>query len=171
MGSFTLLLGGARSGKSTLAVEAGRRHGGDVVVIATAEPVDDDMAARIARHRAERPGWPVIEEPVRLADAIRNAPAEALVIVDCVTVWVANLLHHGVDLRIEPVVDALVSRAGPAVVISNEVGLGVVPASESGRQYRDLIGAANQRLAAAATNTLFMVAGRAVRLDDPWALL
>ena len=171
MGSFTLLLGGARSGKSTLAVEAGRRHGGDVVVIATAEPVDDDMAARIARHRAERPGWPVIEEPVRLADAIRNAPAEALVIVDCVTVGLANLMHHGVDLQIEPVVDALTSRVGLAAVISTEVGLGVVPASVSGRRYRDLIGAANQRLAAAARTTLFMVAGRAVRLDDPWASL
>jgi adenosylcobinamide kinase/adenosylcobinamide-phosphate guanylyltransferase len=91
---LTFLVGGARSGKSTLAVELGVRHDGDVVFVATAEPVDDDLRDRIAAHRAERPGWPTVEAPIELAAAIDAAPPDALVIVDCLTVWVGNLLHH-----------------------------------------------------------------------------
>ncbi|MET0324108.1 MAG: bifunctional adenosylcobinamide kinase/adenosylcobinamide-phosphate guanylyltransferase, partial [Ilumatobacteraceae bacterium] len=94
---LTLLLGGARSGKSTLAVEIGRRHDGPVTFVATSEPIDGDMSDRIARHRAERPGWPTMEEPLDLAGALTAVDDGNLVIVDCLTLWVGNLLHRGDD--------------------------------------------------------------------------
>jgi adenosyl cobinamide kinase/adenosyl cobinamide phosphate guanylyltransferase len=174
MGAITFLVGGARSGKSSLAVEIGRRHRGDVVVVATAEAFDDDLRARIDRHRAERPGWPTIEEPLDLADALRHCNADALVIVDCLTVWLGNLLHAGendVDGRTTDALGALAERPGPSVVISNEVGLGVHPETAIGRDYRDLLGRLNQRVATVASTSLLLVAGRAVELRDPWELL
>ncbi|MFT3852842.1 MAG: bifunctional adenosylcobinamide kinase/adenosylcobinamide-phosphate guanylyltransferase [Ilumatobacteraceae bacterium] len=178
MGTITFLVGGARSGKSALAVELGRRHGGEVVVVATAEAFDDDLRDRIARHRAERPAWPTIEEPLDLAGAVRRAPAGALLIVDCLTVWLGNVLHAGAtgaaidtDAATAELVDTLLRRDGPSVVISNEVGLGLVPDTPLGRTYRDLLGRINQAAAAAATTSLLLVAGRATVLRDPWEML
>lgn len=173
---LTFLVGGARSGKSTLAVELGVRHDGDVVFVATAEPVDDDLRDRIAAHRAERPGWPTVEAAIELAAAIDAAPPDALVIVDCLTVWVGNLFHH----RPEPadrarayaqLLDVLRRRTGPTVVVSNEVGLGLHPDTSLGREYRDELGRLNQRVAAAAHTALFLVAGRALPLVDPREVL
>ncbi len=180
MGALTFLVGGVRSGKSRLAVEIGRRHGGDVVVLATAEAVDGEMVSRIARHRAERPDWPTIEAPLEVAAAVSSAPPEALIIVDCLTVWLGNLAHERgslaspeCDARVlaDDVVRELVQRSGPSVVISNEVGMGVHPETALGREYRDALGAINQLVAAAATTTLLVVAGRALRLRDPWEVL
>jgi len=176
---ITFLLGGARSGKSTLAVEIGRRHaatGGDVVFVATAEAFDDDLRSRIALHRLERPDWPTVEAPVALAAAITDVPADALVIVDCLTVWLGNLFHHvrapheRADAQ-RSFVAALAHRSGPAVVVSNEVGLGLHPDTSMGREYRDELGRLNQRMAAAADRTLLLVAGRALPLADPWEVL
>jgi len=174
-GILTLLLGGARSGKSTLAVELGRRHGGPVTFIATSPAIDGDLDARIARHRAERPDWPTVEEPLDLAGVLRAA-GDDLVIVDCLTLWVNNLMHRGDD---EAAIDCLAAdtaavaagRRGPTVVITNEVGMGVHPASELGRRYRDALGRVNQRWAAVADTSLLLVAGRAIPLTDPWTLL
>jgi adenosylcobinamide kinase / adenosylcobinamide-phosphate guanylyltransferase len=171
VGSVTFLLGGARSGKSSLAVEIGRRHAGEVVFIATAELSDDDMASRIARHRDERPDWPTIEAPLDLATAIADAPGEVLLIVDCLTVWVANEMHHRGVVDATGVVGALSGRPGCSVVISNEVGMGVHPETELGRLYRDELGRANQAVAAIAEPALLLVAGKAMRLDDPWKAL
>lgn len=173
---LTLLLGGARSGKSSLAVEIGRRHDGPVVVVATAEPFDDDLTARVARHRDERPAWPTIEEPVDLAGAVAGCADDALVIVDCLTVWLGNLFHHipSVDDRtatIDAAVLALATRTGSTVVVSNEVGLGLHPDTALGRDYRDELGRLNQRLADVADNAVVMIAGRALPLVDPWTLL
>ena len=168
MGDVILLIGGARSGKSALAVEIGQRHEGEVVLIATAEPFDDDMRSRIARHRRDRPGWPVIEQSRDLGKAIAAAPSDPLLIVDCLTVWVANELHHGGSIDADAVTAALAGRSGPSVVITNEVGLGVHPETELGRTYRDELGRVNQAIAAVASRTLLMVAGRALRLGDPW---
>jgi adenosylcobinamide kinase / adenosylcobinamide-phosphate guanylyltransferase len=173
---LTLLLGGVRSGKSRLATEMGVRHqaaGGTVVFVATAEPFDDDLRDRVWRHRVERPNWPTVEEPIDLARAIAAIPAEALAIVDCLTVWTGNLFHHlpdeaGRHAHLDAAVGALVERAGPTVVVSNEVGLGLHPETELGREYRDELGRLNQRVAAVADRTLFLVAGRAVPLVDPW---
>ena len=168
MGDVTLLIGGVRSGKSALAVEIGQRHAGDVVFMATAEPFDDEMRTRIERHRHDRPEWPVIESPVELGAAIAAAPADALLIVDCLTVWVANELHHGGTIDAAAVAVALAERRGPSVVITNEVGLGVHPETELGRFYRDELGRANQAIATIASKTLLLVAGKALRLGDPW---
>ena len=168
MGNVTLLIGGVRSGKSSLAVEIGRRHDGDVVFVATAESFDDDMRSRIQHHRDERPDWPTIEAPLELAEAIATAPTAPLMIVDCITVWVNNAMHHRREIAAEPVIAALVERSGPSVVITNEVGLGVHPETEMGRRYRDELGRVNQALAGAASATLLLIAGKALRLGDPW---
>jgi adenosylcobinamide kinase / adenosylcobinamide-phosphate guanylyltransferase len=169
MGALTLLVGGARSGKSSFAVEVGRSHDGEVVFVATAERVDADMTSRIDRHRAERPSWRTIEAPVDLAGAVSAAATDALVIVDCLTVWVGNLLHHGeeVDARLDAFLGALDVRVGRAVVVSNEVGMGVHPTTELGREFCDLLGHVNQRVARHAERTLLLVAGRALALREP----
>ncbi|MBA3606171.1 MAG: bifunctional adenosylcobinamide kinase/adenosylcobinamide-phosphate guanylyltransferase [Actinomycetota bacterium] len=173
---ITLLLGGARSGKSALAGELGRRHDGPVTYLATCPPLDDELRERIARHRADRPGWPTIEEPFDLAGALATVDGTTFVIVDCLTLWVSNLLARGDD---DASIHALATRtaalaagrAGPTVVVSNEVGLGVHPSTELGRRYRDVLGDVNQAWVRVAGTTLLLVAGRAVRLDDPVALL
>jgi adenosyl cobinamide kinase/adenosyl cobinamide phosphate guanylyltransferase len=168
VGEVTLLIGGARSGKSALAVEMGRRYDGNVVFLATAEPFDADMSSRIARHRNDRPDWPLIESPRDLDSAVAASPTSSMLIVDCLTVWVANELHHGGSIDAQAVARALTDRGGPSVVITNEVGLGVHPETELGRSYRDELGRVNQAIAAVATRTLLLVAGRAIRLGDPW---
>lgn len=172
--ALTLLIGGARSGKSSMAVELGRRHNGPVTVIATLVPDDDALVARVTRHRAERPDWPTIEAPHDLVDAVGRA--EGLAIVDCLTLWVSNLMLRGDDD--EAIDNAAVAAAGaaaqrgePTVVISNEVGLGVHPETELGLRYRDVLGRVNQRFATRAETSLLLVAGRALALKDPWSLL
>jgi adenosyl cobinamide kinase/adenosyl cobinamide phosphate guanylyltransferase len=168
MGDVTLLIGGVRSGKSALAVEIGRRHAGDVLFIATAEPFDDEMRSRISRHRDDRPDWPTIEAPIDLGAAIATASEDALLIIDCLTVWVGNELHHRGSIDVDAVARALTVRQGPSVVVTNEVGLGVHPETELGRTYRDELGRVNQVIAAVATTSLLMAAGKALRLSDPW---
>jgi adenosylcobinamide kinase/adenosylcobinamide-phosphate guanylyltransferase len=182
----TLLLGGARSGKSTLAVGIGRAWPGAVTFVATArlddDLGDDDLAQRVARHRAERPPtWTTIEPsaaqtlPLDVCRAVRDAPTDALVIVDCVTLWIADeLVQHGgpaSEVAAQELARTVQGRVAPTVLVSNEVGLGVHPDTALGREFRDVLGRANAALAAVADRTLFLVAGRAVRLDDPWELL
>ena len=182
---FTLLLGGARSGKSALAVALGRSWEGPVTLVATARLHDDennandgdhDLAMRVARHQAERPArWTTVETAGDVVGALRYSPSDTLVIVDCITLWVAAAFDQPDELTIEA--DALTlarvaaSRPAPTVLISNEVGLGVHPSSDVGRRFRDTLGRVNTTLAAHAHRTLFLVAGRALRLDDPWSLL
>ncbi|MCY7297650.1 MAG: bifunctional adenosylcobinamide kinase/adenosylcobinamide-phosphate guanylyltransferase [Ilumatobacteraceae bacterium] len=179
-GALTFLIGGARTGKSTLAVQVGEHHGGAVHFIATAEPFDDDLRERVERHRAERPlAWTTAEVPVELAGAIDGAPPDAFVIVDCLTVWLANLLIHVIDPQRRAqyehdTVAALRERAAttsPVVVVSNEVGMGIHPDTPMGREYRDELGRLNQLVAAAADTSLLVVAGRALRLENAWDLL
>lgn len=175
--SLTLLLGGARSGKSSLAVEMGMRHDGPVTYVATAAALDDDMAARIRRHRDERPPtWTTIEERVDLVGAIDASGAESLVIVDCLTLWTTNLLLDGHDDdEIRRLADESAAHAASSpcriVAISNEVGLGIHPESELGRRFRDVLGWVNQSWARAADESLFLVAGRVLPLEDPWKRL
>lgn len=181
--AITLLLGGARSGKSSFAVEYGQRRGGHVVYLATAPPVDDDladddMARRIVRHRGERPAsWTTIEETVDLLAAIDRAGDDTdLLIIDCLTLWASNLMWQGrSDEAIVDAADAAAARcrelSAQVIVISNEVGLGVHPETPLGRRYRDVLGLVNQRWATAADEALLMVAGRALRLQSPGELL
>ncbi len=171
-----VLLGGARSGKSDLAVRLAERQTTPVVFIATAEAGDGEMAARIARHRSERPaGWETIEAPVELAEAIAAAPAECAVIVDCLTLWTTNVLAAHEPTEIERLAEAGAAvarrRSGLTIVVSNEVGLGIVPDNVLARSYRDVLGRVNAIWADAADRALLLVAGRALPLADPWDLL
>jgi adenosylcobinamide kinase / adenosylcobinamide-phosphate guanylyltransferase len=169
--TLTFLLGGARSGKSSLAVELALAWDGPVMFIATGEPGDDEMAERIRRHQAERPvHWRTVEAPVDALGVLERVPQEAAVVLDCLSLWVANLLTRGDDEReIEAANDALVAvaatRPSLTVVVSNEVGLGVVPRTELGRRYRDVLGRVNARWAAEAEHAAFVVAGRTLRLS------
>jgi adenosyl cobinamide kinase/adenosyl cobinamide phosphate guanylyltransferase len=166
--TLTLLLGGARSGKSDAAVRLG---GERATLIATAVPGDDEMAERIRRHRAARPsGWVTVEEPVDLGGALAALPAPEPVVIDCLTLWIANLVEAGrTDTEIveegRRVAAVAASRQGATIAVSNEVGLGIVPATPLGRRYRDLLGSVNADWAAAADRTLLLVAGRALELD------
>jgi len=174
---LTFLLGGARSGKSALAQQMAERSRLEVTIVATAEEFDPDLRARVARHRADRPaGWTTVEEPLWLGRGVREASPDQFLVVDCVTVWLGNLVHRlgtgAVEEEVDHLVEALQTRRiAPTVVVSNEVGLGIHPETELGREYRDLLGRTNQRIAAVADTTLLLVAGRALRLDDPWTAL
>ena len=167
--TLTLLLGGARAGKSALALRRARAHDRPVVFIATAQARDAEMTERIARHRAERdPDWSTVETPADLAGALAAAPAGACVIVDCLTLWVANLLERD-DAVIVPLAAEAAAlaagRASPTIAVSNEVGMGVVPASAVGRRYRDVLGTVNAIWAERATAAALVVAGRALWLE------
>jgi adenosylcobinamide kinase/adenosylcobinamide-phosphate guanylyltransferase len=167
---LVLLVGGARSGKSALAVRAAASWPSTVAFIATAEAKDDDMTERIRRHRRARPStWDTIEAPLELRAALAQVPNEACLIVDCLTVWVANLLERRWSQ--EAIVNEAAAAAGdaaarpsPTIVVSNEVGLGIVPENPLGRSYRDVLGRVNATFAATADDAHFVVAGRLVPL-------
>jgi adenosylcobinamide kinase / adenosylcobinamide-phosphate guanylyltransferase len=170
--SLVVLLGGARAGKSALAVELAREWDGPVVYVATAEAGDDEMARRILRHRDERPGeWRTIEEPVALREVLAAIDAGAYAIVDCLTLWVANLLERvdgDVLAEAEATAAVAAARDAPTIVITNEVGLGVVPAAPLGREYRDVLGAVNASFVSRADEAVLVVAGRALPLVPRW---
>ncbi|HEU4905298.1 MAG TPA: bifunctional adenosylcobinamide kinase/adenosylcobinamide-phosphate guanylyltransferase [Solirubrobacterales bacterium] len=168
---LTLLLGGARSGKSALALRRAAAASGPVVFIATGEALDAEMEARIARHRAERdPAWTTVEAPLDLHGTLAQAPARACVLVDCLSFWVANLLRSGLGeaeiLERTAAAAALARRrVGATIAVSNEVGMGVIPEYELGRRYRDLLGWVNAAWAERAEEALLVVAGRTLRLE------
>lgn len=171
---ITVLLGGARAGKTSFAERLAATAGGPVTYLATSPRIDGDLdlEARIARHRADRPdAWSTVEEEIDVAGAIR-AIGDGVIVFDCVTTWVGNLMHRGdeeaaVLARTDDAVDAALHRNGPTIVVTNEVGLGVVPPTPLGRTYRDVLGRANQRWVGAADRALLIVAGRALTLDAP----
>lgn len=168
--ALTLLLGGARSGKSALALRRARALGWPVVFVATGEARDAEMAERIARHRAERdPGWSTVEAPLDLAAALGAVPAGACAIVDCLSLWVANLLERGASegdvARLAAEAARLAAqREGPSIAVTNEVGMGVVPPYELGRLYRDVLGRVNAIWADHAAEAVLVVAGRSLAL-------
>lgn len=172
---YSLLLGGARSGKSALAERLASGWSGNVTVLATAEGFDEDLRARIARHRADRPlHWSTVEEPIAISAAA--AEADGFLVVDCITVWLGNAMHRGlseerIHQEIVDLVGVLTTRQNPSIVVSNEVGLGVHPETELGRSYRDLLGRVNVRLAASARDSYLLVAARLLRLESIETLL
>jgi adenosyl cobinamide kinase/adenosyl cobinamide phosphate guanylyltransferase len=169
---LTFLVGGSRSGKSRLAQAMAARTERPVVVIATAEAGDDEMAARIGRHRADRPpGWTTFEEPIDLDRALRSAAPDAFVVIDCLTLWVSNLLGReltddDVAIRADAAAELAAAHPGGAVAVSNEVGMGVVPANAMARRYADLLGRVNATWAAAADRPFLVVAGRTIPLGS-----
>ena len=153
--TLVVYVGGARSGKSTLAVERAKAEGVPVTFIATGEAGDDEMAERIALHQAERPPeWTTIEEPVALSSALASVSDADTVIVDCLSLWIANGGDGGVPA----------DRAGLTIAVTNEVGLGIVPDNALARSYRDHLGRVNAAWVDAADEAFFVVAGRALRL-------
>jgi adenosylcobinamide kinase/adenosylcobinamide-phosphate guanylyltransferase len=156
---LTLILGGARSGKSAYAealIDAG-------LYLATAEPGDAEMADRIAQHRARRgPGWTTVEAPLDLAEALAaHARADRPILVDCLTLWLSNLMlqDRDVDAATSALIDGLPRLAGPVVFVSNEVGLGIVPDNALARRFRDAAGRLNQAVAAACQHVVLIAAG------------
>jgi adenosylcobinamide kinase/adenosylcobinamide-phosphate guanylyltransferase len=181
---LTFILGGARSGKSELATRLAASSGRDVLFVATMRELDDEMRARVAAHRAERPAsWRTIESPIDLLHAVQSeATSGGFVVIDCVTVWIANRLMDAlpdpdgaaaedvdrVSAELARDVSRFASWAGAfdgdVAIVSNDVGGGVVPAYRLGRVFRDATGAANKTLAAAAARTYYVVAGMALDL-------
>lgn len=171
--ALSILLGGARSGKSTLAVSCGSAYRGPVCFIATATAGDDEMVTRIAHHRAERPAiWETVEEPLELEAALAGAEQDALVIVDCLTLWVSNLLAAGTgEQDIADLADRAArraaERAAPVIAVSNEVGMGIVPANSLVRRFRDIHGRVNAIWVAQAGQANLVVAGALLGLAAP----
>ena len=170
-----LILGGVRSGKSRLALllAAAMPRGSRGAFLATAQALDGDMEARIARHRAERPaGWATLEEPYDVVAACGSLAGRVdVVVLDCVTLWVANLLLRGDEEKsILAAADALAhflaERRFSLIIVSNEVGAGVHPPTEVGLLFRDALGGVNQRIAAAADRVSYMVAGLPMTIKD-----
>ena len=172
---LTLILGGARSGKSAYAEQIGRESGKPVLFVATAAALDDEMRERIQRHREARPHeWQTLEAPVNVGSILVSEAFQfqaEVIILDCVTLLVSNLLlvlpedaaieqvMKNVQTEIDFLLEAQTRIGGQWLIVSNEVGLGVVPPYPLGRMYRDALGWANQRLARAADRVIFMVAG------------
>lgn len=170
---LTLILGGARSGKSSYAQRLAAEHGSAIVYVATAEAGDGEMADRIAAHRAERPvHWQTLEAPRTVGAAIRSGVGQAdVILIDCLTLLANNVIvplpesvtaheaEAALNVEIEELLGVYHQSAAEWIIVSNEVGLGLVPPYPLGRVYRDALGRANQRLAAMADEVLFMVAG------------
>jgi len=167
MAPLILVLGGARSGKSRHAERLIAEYKPPWIYLATAEAFDSEMDQRIALHRAGRDErWQTIEAPHALADALRQALADRPLLIDCLTLWLSNRLLADADIsaEIEAIVGAVVVRNSVTVIVSNEVGLGIVPDNALARRFRDAAGVANQMLAARADRVDFIAAGLPVRL-------
>lgn len=181
MGEIWFVMGGARSGKSSYAERLAAHLGRTVTYIATLEPRDDEMRVRIAQHRDQRPSaWRTIEAPRALVAAARTVPAADILLLDCLSLWVSNrLLDLATDTpsptdvaaiesalaeETRALIETLAAREGRSIVVSNEVGSGLVPEYALGRAYRDLLGRANQQVAQVAARAWLLVAGRALEL-------
>jgi adenosylcobinamide kinase/adenosylcobinamide-phosphate guanylyltransferase len=168
---LTLVLGGARSGKTRFALAQAEAHaaktGGRRMMIATAEALDAEMAERIARHRAERSAaWTTVEAPQALAQAVGALQASDVAVIDCLTLWLSNrmLAEADVDAEVAALAAALAACPAQVFLVSNEVGAGIVPENALARRFRDAAGLANQRLAAAANSVVAVMAGLPLRL-------
>jgi adenosylcobinamide kinase / adenosylcobinamide-phosphate guanylyltransferase len=159
---LSLVLGGARSGKSRYAEALIMALPAPWTYVATGQALDDEMTARITEHRNRRgPHWHTVEAPIDLARAVTSAPSVAPVLVDCLTLWLSNLMlaDRDIDGEMENLEQALAARTAPVVLVSNEVGFGIVPDNALARRFRDHQGRLNQRIAALADCVVLVVAG------------
>lgn len=169
-GSVVLIGGGARSGKSRFALGRAHALGGRRVFVATGQAFDDEMEHRIALHRGERGGaFTTVEEPLELARVLRDPPAADVVLVDCLTLWLSNLLVRGDDEQAvaratDELCAVLAARRRHVIVVTNEVGLGIVPENALARTFRDVAGRAHQQIAAIADEVYVAILGSVLRL-------
>ena len=166
MTDIVLLLGGARSGKSRIAQTRAEALPGELVYIATGAALDAEMAERIARHRADRGArWHTVEAPIDLPEAIRREAGRVL-LVDCLTLWLSNLMlgEHDIAAATDRLLTALTAATGTVLLVSNEVGLGIVPENALARRFRDEAGRLNQRVASVANEVLLVAAGLTLRM-------
>jgi adenosylcobinamide kinase/adenosylcobinamide-phosphate guanylyltransferase len=179
MAEIILVTGAVRSGKSSYAQQAAEKASPSRLFIATALPLDTEMRDRIARHRAERHArnWQTVEAPVEIAPAIAAAPPDASIVVDCLTLWITNLMSHHAGLgrpltrdileqTIGDVITACATRARPVIFVTNEVGWGIVPENALAREFRDLSGWCSQFFAARARWVVLMVCGIPVAIKS-----
>ena len=158
----TLILGGARSGKSALAESMARAASNRLTYLATGQAVDDEMAARIAEHQARRDGWATVEEPLAMPRALaEHAGAGCVVVVDCLSFWLANLMEAGRDIERDTarLLSVLRHLPGSVIFVGNEVGHDIVPINDLARRFRDANGRLNQQVAAACQRVILTVAG------------
>ncbi len=154
-----LITGGIKSGKSRLALQIADRFDGKRIFIATAEPFDEEMEDRIKRHKMERGDrFTTVEEPLYLHNVLQRLEC-SVAIIDCLTVWCGNLMHHGKLELIDDFLEAFKRVSYNIVVITNEVGLGIVPSSQLSREYIDRLGLLNQKVASISDVVIFMVSG------------
>jgi len=173
MKKSTFVIGGCRSGKSSYAQVLAEKISGKKLYIATCIPQDDEMRARASLHQQQRGDeWETLEEPVELAAAIRtNKEKYAVILVDCLTLWVSNILlssagKPGLEKACRALAESLNTTGCPVVLVSNEVGAGIVPENELARLYRDEAGRVNQAMAAVADRVIWMVAGIPVKIKE-----
>ncbi|MEM9321105.1 MAG: bifunctional adenosylcobinamide kinase/adenosylcobinamide-phosphate guanylyltransferase [Pseudomonadota bacterium] len=162
MAKSILITGGARSGKSRIAEGWAQELGPSPIYIATGQAIDDEMAARIADHKARRgPEWSTVPEPLDVLRALEDTDGTGPRLVDCLTLWLSNMMHHGRDWKTaaETLAAALGHLESPVILVTNEVGLGIVPENALARAFRDAQGQLNQRLAAAVDAVYLAVAG------------
>jgi adenosylcobinamide kinase/adenosylcobinamide-phosphate guanylyltransferase len=178
MTTLTLITGGSRSGKSAFAQQMAERIDAPRLFLATCPHIDPEMDGRILRHQRDRQGkgWRTIEEPLRLADVLRCCPADEIVLLDCLTLWISNLMHEAEQQGREMSEDLIATfakelcraayerRQGRVILVSNEVGLGIVPDNPASRRFRDLTGRCNQVVAAAADEVFLVCCGIPMQL-------
>ena len=162
-----LILGGARSGKSGFALAEAEKVGAKRLYLATATALDGEMSSRILAHQAERgEGWTTVEEPLDIAGQLARDHGADVVLLDCLTLWLSNLMHErrNLESEMEGLIAALVDTPQPVILVSNEVGLSLVPETALGRAFRDAQGLLNQRIAASVARVDFVAAGLPLRL-------
>jgi adenosylcobinamide kinase/adenosylcobinamide-phosphate guanylyltransferase len=174
MGELIIYLGGAKSGKTKAALRETESRPAPRYYIATAQGLDDEMRSRIRRHQAERGvDWRTVEAPMDPASALDSVPADRPALLDCVTLWFSNIMWEkpipemrleSYISRINGLIEASSRRSGALIVVSNELGAGIVPMEPESRLYRDAVGLAHQTLVAAASSAFFVVAGVPIRL-------
>lgn len=167
MAEIILVTGGARSGKSALAERLAQSCGNKVIYIATSEPFDDEMQSRIDRHRARRDaGWRTVDAPLELRDMLVQTDGDAPRLVDCLTMWLNNLIYHNRDVgdEMNRLIKVISEQQADLVMVTNEIGSGLVPQTAEARKFRDLAGELNQMVAQAASQVYLSVSGIPVKI-------
>ena len=165
------ITGGARSGKSSFAVAEASRINGRKAYIATAEALDEEMRQRIENHKRQRGDeWDTYEEPIRIADVIKKTEGKySVIVIDCLTLWLSNVMNSGLDIKaeIECLISSLLTPYSSLMyIVSNEVGMGIVPENEMARKFRDMAGILNQKIAEVSDRVYMVIAGIPIKIKD-----